>query len=162
MAKIKRPAMGEVWKDHGGNDCYYRENGSLCVITVNDEPSLTIQSEKDSCDINKIIEKFTRTGIMTNIRQDQPMYGDFSDLCDYQTARIRVQEAEEQFMELPASIRTRFDNDPGKLIDFLGDENNRAEAIELGLVAPPQPPQMVQGDATPPSAGEGAPAPQGG
>lgn len=43
-------------------------------------------------------------------------------------------------MTLPPEIRTRFDNDPGKLIDFVADPDNRQEAQELGIVNPaPEP-----------------------
>jgi phage internal scaffolding protein len=48
-------------------------------------------------------------------------------------------------MALPAQIRSRFDNDPAKLIDFLENEQNHDEAIKLGLVNPPgEMPQVVE------------------
>lgn len=145
--------VGEIWYDHAGHECVYRENGTLKVSTVNTEPTQTIQSEKDACDLNKIYEKYTKTGIMTNVRRDQPTYGDFSNIVDYHTAVMRVQEAEEQFMTLPARIRARFKNDPGELIEFLGKDENRAEAIELGLIDPPQANEVPQGEVkgTPPA-----------
>lgn len=40
-------------------------------------------------------------------------------------------------MELPATLRREFDNDPVKLLAFLQDENNRDRAIQLGLVNAP-------------------------
>ena len=42
---------------------------------------------------------------------------------------------QDDFMELPAQLRSRFNNDPAELIDFLGKEENREEATKLGLVA---------------------------
>jgi Chlamydia-phage Chp2 scaffold (Chlamy_scaf) len=42
--------------------------------------------------------------------------------------------ADAAFMQLPADIRTRFNNDAGAFVDFCSDENNRAEAEKLGLV----------------------------
>lgn len=144
-------AVGEIWYDRSGNECFFRDNGSISCRTVNNEPTMTVQSEKDSCDFNKIYAKYTRTGLMTNLRTDAPRYGDFSDAVDYHTSLLRMQEAQDQFMELPALIRKRFDNDPGKLIDFLSDAGNRLEAIKLGLVNPPQEPQDPQGGSTPPS-----------
>lgn len=147
----KKSNVGEVWYDHAGNECYYRENGSLSVRTINKDRSRTIQSEKDVCDVNKIVAKFKTTGLMTNVRRDQPQFGDFSDVCDFQTAMIRTQEAEEAFMSLPALIRKRFSNDPAELLDFLGNEENRAEAISLGLIASPQDGKDPQGDVKPAS-----------
>ncbi len=37
-------------------------------------------------------------------------------------------------MALPAKIRARFDHDPNALLQFLQDETNRNEAIEIGLI----------------------------
>lgn len=139
-------AVGEPWIDRRGHSCFFRENGTICSTVVNNEPSLTIQSEKDSCDINLIVAKYAKSGIMGNWRTDQPMYGDFSSSTDFHDSFARIQQAEDSFMQLPANIRTRFENDPGKLIDFLSDVKNRDEAIALGLVNPaPQASQMPQG-----------------
>ena len=45
-----------------------------------------------------------------------------------------LSNARESFAMLPSSIRKRFDNDPGLLLAFLDDENNREEAFSLGLI----------------------------
>lgn len=136
--------VGVCFLDASGNECYYREDGSLSVTTLNKEPSLTEQHHKDSCDVNKIVARFMKTGLMTNVRKEQPMYGDFTNITDYHTARLRIQEAEESFMTLPAQLRARFENDPGKLIDFLSDSNNRSEAVGLGLIDASQATQVPQ------------------
>lgn len=139
-------SVGEPWIDRRGHSCFFRENGTICSTVVNLEPSLAVQSEKDSCDINLIVDKYSRTGLMTNIRTDQPMYGDFTSAVDFHEAFAQIQKAEESFMELPAKVRSWFDNDPGKLIDFLQDEKNRQEAYDLGLVnSPPQASEMPLG-----------------
>lgn len=137
LRKISVP-VGEIWTDSSGNECYYRENGTISVTTINNEPSLAIQSEKDSCDIAKIVAKFQSTGILTNFRQEPPQYGDFTNVCDYATAVQRVQEAENAFMSLDANIRARFKNNPQELLTFLQDDKNRAEAIQLGLIPKPK------------------------
>lgn len=143
--QLKRQA-GDTWIDHAGNICQLREDGTISCQTINDEPSLTIQSEKDSCDFNLIYQKYVRTGLMSNIRTTPPRYGDFTDASDYHTSVLRAQQAHDEFMLLPASIRARFSNDPGELIGFLADENNRAEAIQLGLIDAPQDSKIPQGD----------------
>lgn len=144
-------AVGEIWFDRAGHECMFRDNGTIRCRTLNDQPSLTVQSEKDSCDINLIVNKYMKTGLMTNVRTDQPMYGDFSSAVDYHDTVLRAQEAQDRFMTLPAAIRARFSNDPGELIDFLASEENRAEAIKLGLVPSPQVDQVPQGDEIAPS-----------
>lgn len=142
-------AVGEPWIDRRGHSCYFRDNGTICSTVVNSEPTMTVQSERDACDVNLIVAKYAKTGLMTNIRTDKPMYGDFSSSVDYHESVFRLQQAEDAFMDLPANIRKRFDNDPGKLIDFLQDVNNREEAVSLGLVdAAPQAPQMPLGGAS--------------
>lgn len=138
--------VGEVFYDHAGNRCYLRENGTLCVTTVNEDPSLTIQSERDNCDINKVLARFKTTGVMTNINTRSPIQGDFSGVSDYQSAVNQVMAAEEAFMALPAALRKRFDNDPGKMLAFVDDPQNASEAVSLGLVeAVPQDYQIPQG-----------------
>ena len=109
-------------------------------ITFDPEKSLTIGSAKDECDINKILDTYKRTGVLPNsltgnsFLSRNPMYGDFSDVTDYTSIRYKLDEAERQFMELPAHIRKRFDNDPQKLVEFIDDSGNYDEAVKLGLV----------------------------
>jgi hypothetical protein len=49
---------------------------------------------------------------------------------------IQVRAAEEAFMAMPASVRSRFHNDAGELVNFVSDGRNREEAVKLGLVVP--------------------------
>jgi phage internal scaffolding protein len=44
--------------------------------------------------------------------------------------------AEEQFEELPVEVRDRFHHDPLKLLEFVDDDSNYDEAVQLGLVEP--------------------------
>lgn len=154
----KLVSFNEPWRDHGDNLCMFREDGSISCQTINNEPSLTIQSEKDKCDLEVIRRIYEKSGIMHNIRTDQPRYGDFTSSRELHDVLLRAQEAQEDFMLLDAQIRRKFDNDPGKLLDYVADPKNREEAIQLGLIkAPatsPQASQVPQGDkATPPEGG---------
>jgi phage internal scaffolding protein len=65
-------------------------------------------------------------------------YGDFSIVPSHQEAMSLVMAAEDHFMQLPSNIRSRFNNDPGQLLNFLGEASNREEAIKLGLIEPDQ------------------------
>jgi phage internal scaffolding protein len=96
-------------------------------------PSLTQQSHAESCDINYIMKRY---GQGHEVPQGfrMPTYGDFMGLDDYQQAIGFVRASAEAFMELPSDLRSRFDNDPSKLIDFLELDSNRDEAIKLGLI----------------------------
>ena len=113
-----------------------------------DEPSLTVQSEANACDINLIVER-ARRGIMPITNPAIPQFGDFSDVPDYQTAFERVQAAQAAFDSLPAAVRRRFDNDPALLLNFLNDERNKAEAVELGLLEPAQVNDLAAGTSPP-------------
>ena len=105
------------------------ETGLIC-------PELTLaqQNFKDECDINYIVRQFGLTGELPG-KPLSPQYGDFTGVLDYHSAVNAVLAAEDGFMELPAQLRSRFNNDPAVLIDFLSNEENREEATKLGLVA---------------------------
>lgn len=98
--------------------------------------SKTQQHFKDEADIDKIMERFDKTGELT-VRRGTAQYADFSefpqDLLASQNALI---EANQKFLELPSSLRTRFDNDPLRLLEFVMDNANYDEAVKLGLVKP--------------------------
>jgi len=91
------------------------------------------QHMKDECDINVIVERFGVTGRVP-VTQFEPSYGDFSSVGDYHTALNKINATKEQFMTLPAKVRAKFDHDPYQLVNFLMDEANRNEAVELGLI----------------------------
>ena len=101
------------------------------------EPTLAQQHFKDECDINYILKNFGVEALAVNPLT--PRYGDFTDVVDYHTALNSVIAAEDEFMALPANIRTRFDNDPAKLIDFMENPANYDEAERLGLVTKTEP-----------------------
>lgn len=100
------------------------------------DPSLAQQSFKDDADINVMLEKFKVTGVMPQ-GVVMPTYGDFNGVSDYRTAVDAIKRASDSFMDLPAGIRSRFENDPQKFLEFCADSKNRDEAIRLGLVPPP-------------------------
>ena len=119
-------------------DAASNESGLHC-----EDATLAQQHFKDECDINNILRQFNVTGLLPETPLS-PRYGDFTGIGDYHTALNRVIAAEHEFMALPAQIRSRFDNDPAKLIDFLENQENKDEAIKLGLVNPVELPQVVE------------------
>lgn len=118
------------------------ESGLECL-----DPSRTVQDGKEEADINTIVRRFGLTGkLPDSVRL--PSYGDFEGVVDYQGALNAVIAAEDGFMRLPAHIRSRFHNDPAALLDFVGNEANRAEAEKLGILVPP--PEIVEVPTVPP------------
>lgn len=98
-------------------------------------PSKTQQHQADETDINLIVKRYTQTGVLPQSAL-QPLYGDFETM-DFHTAQNRVRAAQEAFMLIPAEIRARFENDPGKFVDFATNPENRDELVKLKLLDPP-------------------------
>jgi len=109
-------------------DAASNESGLHC-----EDATLAQQHFKDECDINNILRQFNVTGLLPESTLS-PRYGDFTGIVDYHSALNQVIAAEDEFMRLPAQTRARFNNDPAQLIDFLDKEENKNEAITLGLV----------------------------
>jgi phage internal scaffolding protein len=105
-----------------------QESGLECQ-----DPSLAQQHMKDECDINVLVERFGVTGNMP-VAPIEPSYGDFSGVGDYHTALNKIKAADDAFMALPAKIRAKFDHDPNALLNYLQNEENRDEAIQIGLI----------------------------
>lgn len=103
-------------------------------LACNDK-SMTQQNQKDEADINTIVKRFGLTGkLPDNVKV--PQYGDFTGVVDYHSAMNVVIAADEAFMRMPAGVRERFENDPGKFVDFVLNPSNREEAAKLGLLVP--------------------------
>lgn len=92
---------------------------------------LTKQSMKDECDINNIVAKYEKTGVLTHLNATQATYADVSELGGYRDALDKVRAAEEVFMALPSELRAKFDNDPAKYLDFMGAAT-KEQLEELG------------------------------
>lgn len=106
------------------------------------EPTLTLQSAKDDCDLNLIVDRMIKTGEQLPAASIQD-YGDFTGAEDYHTLMNKLIDAQDAFSTLDAPIRERFNNDPGQLFQFLNNENNRQEAINLGLLVQPETPSAA-------------------
>lgn len=119
-----------------GQKIVRREDGSLDVSTINDDPSMTQQQFSAECDINNIMKKYDNTGLITHLAKRPAMYGDFSQITDYQEMLETIRYADEAFMTLSAEARQRFENDPQKLLNFLQDSKNYDEGVKLGFLKP--------------------------
>lgn len=94
----------------------------------------TKQSFRDRVNINTIIAKHRRTGMIEHLNAKAPFYGDVSEFVDYQTCMEKVKRANELFMLMSPEVRDKFENDPQQMISFLSDEKNMDEAVRLGMV----------------------------
>lgn len=123
------------------------------------DSSRTQQQFRDESNVNHIMKKFGRAGVVPSYpRQD--LGSEFIDIISYQDALNALNESAKEFMKLPAQTRRYFDNDPGKFVEFCSNEDNRDEAIRLGLVKKPVAPEPSL-EGSPPSSSP-PPAPSGG
>jgi len=125
--------------------------------------SMTHQSHKNECDINNIMRKFEKFGVLEHRNNYEGQYGDFTAVPqDYREAMTSVLAAQEMFLELPSKIRRRFGNDPGAFLDFATDPQNGPAMVEMGLAvkrvpeetktpseAPKTPPKAKKDDDSP-------------
>lgn len=108
--------------------------------TVPEGVSLTKQSFRDESDINMMMDRFQKTGVLDEDRVPVgARYIDCTGILSYQESLQVVTEAEEAFNGLDAKVRRRFDNDPAQMIAFLQDPASEAEARDLGLLEPKAP-----------------------
>lgn len=100
--------------------------------------SLAQQQFKDECDVNRIVDRYNKTGVLEHLSEITPQYGDVTDVpSDLMAAYDAVGRAEEAFMQLPSQLRKDLDNDPSRLSAWLRDENNRETAVRYGLMNAP-------------------------
>lgn len=124
--------------------------------------SRTTQDDVKACNINNIMKKYIKEGVITHVNKHQGHYGDATQ-TEYLDAFELVQTTDALFSELPARVREQFDNDPAK---FLGQvENLTADDIRKLLTPatedpPPTPPVAENPPTEPPAtAPAGNPAP---
>jgi hypothetical protein len=107
-------------------------------------PSVTKQSFKEDCDVNVIVNRFMSGGELTHLSRVAPQYGDVSGAVDLQAALELVEDAWEEFEQLPARVRSACDNSPVNFEYMVSSEEGRAELARLGMpgfrVEPPPTP----------------------
>lgn len=133
-----------------------------CRITFT-QPSLTEQSHADACDINNIVARVLKSGYVPYSESSlkRAFYGDVTaaprDFMEAQQLVVRVNEV---FDGLPSELRERFDNDPSKFVEFVENPKNRAECLEIGLLAP-EPKEQAPAPKTSPEGNPAAPVSSG-
>lgn len=117
----------------------YKPHARVTLQTI--LPSRTKQEFKDECNINTIMTKYMKTGLLDHVATYQGRYEDVSTGVDLQEAYAIQERAETAFESLPAEMRKRFENDPVQFLNFVLDPENLKEVQEmgLGLIEPPDP-----------------------
>ncbi len=97
------------------------------------EPSLTKQSFARECDINLIMAKYARTGVLSHVNEAMPRYDDVSQVGDFREAQERVIRGKDLFALLSPEAREIFQNDPSRFFEFVADPANEREVVKLGF-----------------------------
>ena len=109
------------------------------VNTSTPGPSHVQQHMKDECDINNIVKKYNKTGVLDHLSKNSLTYGSLLGIPEYHDALNQIRDAQETFNALPASLRNRFNNDPAEFVDFAQNSDNIPEMRKLGLMDPERP-----------------------
>lgn len=99
------------------------------------QPTLAQQHTKDAVDINQIMARYIKTGVLDHVTKYQPQYTD-NTMQDYQQSQNIIIKADLMFSELPSQVRKNFGNDPAAFLDFVSDESNHDKLAEMGLTQP--------------------------
>ena len=105
------------------------------VLDCTGDPGLTEQSHKEDVDMHNIMRQFEKTGIVKHVAAHAGTYGDYVGAPGFQEAMNIIAKAESMFESVPAKIRAKFDNDPGKFVDFMQAPENYQAILDLGLDA---------------------------
>lgn len=132
----KRSQKLKIRKPYDKSERYPHKTGG--------EP-MTEQHHKKACDINNIIAKYAKTGLVDHINRHQGTYGDATG-ADFKAAQDLIAEQTSIFYELPAKVRTQFDNDPAQYLDLMQTDDG-LETLR-GLLTPKQD-EIVQTDEKP-------------
>lgn len=118
--------------------------------------SRTQQQFKDECDVNNIVAKYQRTGVVEHANRYQASYGDVSGY-DFTEAQNLVAAVTQQFETLPSTERKAFGNDPAEYLAYVSDPANAEDAKSRGLLVtqpPAQEPSAASAQARGPEEGE--------
>lgn len=126
---------------------WHEVNGKLVrrFTTDPEGASMTQKHQAPDTDINVIVKRFGVTGQMPT-RLNGLNLGAFDEVFDYQTAMNAVIAADRAFLTVDPDIRARFNNDPGRFMEFALNKENEEELRQLGLWNPlvEKPPEVVQ------------------
>ncbi|NBU45388.1 MAG: hypothetical protein EBS37_15130, partial [Betaproteobacteria bacterium] len=103
------------------------ESGLKC-----EDDSLTQQQFKEEADINTIVDRFMKSGVLPT-PVNMPQYVDYEGVFDFQTAMNAVRQADENFMRMDAKIRARFNNSPQEFLQFFADPANSSKNKDVVL-----------------------------
>ena len=96
--------------------------------------SLTQQSFQREVDINTIMSKYQKTGVVNHIALHSLNYADVT-APDFKTAMDIVTQTTQMFEQLPSTVRREFDHDPVNFLEAVQNPTEHQEVLtKTGLV----------------------------
>lgn len=109
-------------------------NQSRPKVLCTSEEGKTMQEFVKDCDINLIIAKYRKTGVLPeSARKVAAQYGDFSQVPTFQEMQEKINLGMELFAALPAKVRKQFSNDPAEFLSAAETDEGRKLMVTLGL-----------------------------
>ncbi len=101
---------------------YYAEHGKPEVRKYKLH-GRTKQSQKNECDINKLLERSARQGGLSHLDKYQAKYGDYSKY-DFEEHTKKIAEMASCFEQLPAETKREFNQSPDEYFAFVTNPQN--------------------------------------
>ena len=108
---------------------FYRPAHRRRVAVKFPAETLTEQSHIARCDINNIMARYTKSGVLDHVRRFEPVYADMTE-GDYHSALTQVAEAKTMFEELPSTIRRHFGDDVSRFLRYCDAEKDPAGGLQ--------------------------------
>ncbi len=108
---------------------------SKYAITFDKKEDRTEQSHKKECDVNYILRKYAKTGVLEHVKKHEGQYADIP-AQDFREAMEIIALSKSMFEELPSEARKKFHNDTAEFLEFVQDPKNKPELHKMGLLDP--------------------------
>lgn len=137
------------------------------VVDCSGDEILTEQNHKDEANINSIVKRHGMDLIRKTAQLSAPdMQWDDVTGNDFQEAMFKVTKAQQTFDQLPSELRSKFDNNPAKFLDFVQNPENGEKMVEYGLANKPVPEtvtkvEVINNVGSSETVDKGIPTPQG-
>lgn len=129
--------------------------GKRLGSTDNFGPSLTRQSDASECDVNNIMKRYEKTGMLPPYA-NPGFFADVSAMGDFRQVVDTVAQTSAIFEQFPAAFRAEFDNDVATFVNWATDPANAGELKSLLEQAPKAPVDPAAAAAAPGEAPAGA------
>jgi phage internal scaffolding protein len=123
----KKHVLSSNMKKYNMRSAYSKPKPSTLIC----DDGITEQHHTDECNVNTILANYMKTGVIPPL-DPNAQYGDLSDF-DYQSMQNQIANANSLFEQLPENVKYRFGNEPYRFLNFVQDEKNYDELVEMGL-----------------------------